>query len=1072
MNNEHSVSNNLTLPNEQTILNNLGKVAYMLDKTYLSCLKKDYGVLPFDETYNSTIEIKVTYASNIRALRVKRCVINKEERVIDCFKNILSLFCNSEDTLALIFKRTPDKVEIFFAVKNIGSGRNSDSIRNIELLEASIRGNFPGTDVEIIKSEITPEDNDDITPTSKTLNLIDAKAISVLSNIPSEKSEDFICQGIEKLLNGIVPKNDDESYTVVFLAEAIPILEIRSILSGYEELATALTPYAGYQFQLGENKSVTEGEMESLSHSKGISHAISRTHSVSTGVNGSQFSSTTESLSNTQSDSKSFGLSLLKGLLYIGKNMVKSVTETVAKTVGSSIGLSEGYGYSWGTTDTKSETDTSTKGTNHSISLGTSKNTTYTYKSYLVNDLLEKLEASIKRVNESKANGLWKYATYVLSSKIEMSENVANFIRSISQGDKSYIETSFIQSWRYEGSNNKTEFNEILKYVNHLCHPVFGNFIENKSGFPVIPVTPAANVSTSELANIFAFPRTSVQSLPVIECVRFGREPHSLTGLIKDIKIGCAYHMHHIERNNPVMLSKNELTKHTFITGSTGSGKSNTIYTMLGKLCPEKDEKTTFLVIEPAKGEYKDLFGGRSDVTVYGTNLFKFPNLLRINPFSFPADVHVLEHIDRLVEVFNACWPMYAAMPAILKEAVEKSYELTGWGLKYSKNPGKFPTFDTLMDMLPKVIDSSAYSADTSNDYKGALLTRVRSLTTGIQGQIFGADIEDKELFNKNVIVDISRIGSPETKALIMGVLILKLQEFRMSEPKRADGKLRHITVLEEAHNILRRTSNEQSQESSNLQGKSVEMLANAIAEMRAYGEGFIIADQSPGLMDMSVIRNTNTKIIMRLPDESDRMLAGKAAGLSDMQIGEISRFEVGVAAVSQSGWLEPVLSKIDKFDDEKPLSDRYIKEYKNVPYKFEWNDNESPAIKQFFNTAFGVEKPDLSAETIDTIRRWSKSFKVSNKVRIVIEHILEGEDISDKQQMILIGGLFIEKIRFISDREKAISKVKEAMINQYNFTEQDEVIRCINKVFVKYFPVNLFINSKNMNKAEGAYFD
>ena len=67
-------------------------------------------------------------------------------------------------------------------------------------------------------------------------------------------------------------------------------------------------------------------------------------------------------------------------------------------------------------------------------------------------------------------------------------------------------------------------------------------------------------------------------------------------------------------------------------------------------------------------------------------------------------------------------------------------------------------------------------------------------------------------------------------------------------------------TVLEEAHNILRRTSFEQSSEGSNLTGKSVEMISNAIAEMRTYGEGFIIVDQAPGLLDMSAIRNTNTK--------------------------------------------------------------------------------------------------------------------------------------------------------------------------------------------------------------------
>ena len=89
-------------------------------------------------------------------------------------------------------------------------------------------------------------------------------------------------------------------------------------------------------------------------------------------------------------------------------------------------------------------------------------------------------------------------------------------------------------------------------------------------------------------------------------------------------------------------------------------------------------------------------------------------------------------------------------------------------------------------------------------------------------------------------------------------------------------------------------------------------MLANSIAEMRTYGEGFIIADQAPGLMDMSVIRNTNTKIILGLPDLADRELVGRAAGLNEDQIFELSRLKTFVAAVYQNNWLEPVLCNID----------------------------------------------------------------------------------------------------------------------------------------------------------------
>ena len=220
------------------------------------------------------------------------------------------------------------------------------------------------------------------------------------------------------------------------------------------------------------------------------------------------------------------------------------------------------------------------------------------------------------------------------------------------------------------------------------------------------------------------------------------------------------------------------------------------------------------------------------------------------------------------------------------------------------------------------MLRESDYSDDNKGDYTGSLVTRIKSLTNGINGLIFTTDeISEQLLFDGKAIVDLSRVGSTETKSLIMGILVLKLQEHRMHQRDTGgipNEKLRHVTVLEEAHNLLRRTSVEQTTDGANLLGKAVEMLSNAIAEMRSYGEGFIIADQSPGLLDMSVIRNTNTKIILRLPDYSDRELVGKSAGLNDDQIVELARLERGVASITQSDWLEPVLCKIDKYIQPK----------------------------------------------------------------------------------------------------------------------------------------------------------
>ena len=327
-------------------------------------------------------------------------------------------------------------------------------------------------------------------------------------------------------------------------------------------------------------------------------------------------------------------------------------------------------------------------------------------------------------------------------------------------------------------------------------------------------------------------------------------------------------------------------------------------------------EGIPFLVIEPAKGEYRKVFGAKANI--FDTDPRR-SNLLKINPFSFPEKMHILEHIERLIEIFNVCWPMYAAMPAVLKDVVSRAYEAAGWDLDLSVNTkvqGLFPTFDDVLRELHNVINSSEYSGDTKSDYIGSLSTRIKSLTNGINGRIFdGNEIKMSDLFDRNAIIDISKIGSSETKSLIMGILVLKLQEYRSSNSGAMNENLKHITVLEEAHNLLKKTSTEQDQESSNVQGKSVEMLSNAIAEMRTYGEGFIIVDQAPNMLDTAVIRNTNTKFVLRLPELNDREITGGAMALKEDQIAELSKLETGVAAVYQNNWQEAVLCKIQHFE-------------------------------------------------------------------------------------------------------------------------------------------------------------
>jgi len=597
----------------------------------------------------------------------------------------------------------------------------------------------------------------------------------------------------------------------------------------------------------------------------------------------------------------------------VANTLGKAVTKAMATTAG--VAKSTSLGANFGANFARSSTVTAMIGKNEGL--------TRSFTNYNIKHALELLEGQMKRLEQSTALGMWDFAAYVVSENSNVANNVAHSYLALTLGEESYMSKSAVNLWRgnVKDNNENAIAGNIVSYIRELRHPMFGlnpEVIQEDEEYSVYPpiVTATTGLSGKELAYSLNFPQKAISGLPILECSSFARNVvtyDSVDEEEKRINLGKVFHMNH-EENNRIDLSLNSLSSHTFITGSTGSGKSNTIYHIIDKA---REHNVKFLVIEPAKGEYKHVYGNVDGVSVYGTNPIT-SQMLKLNPFSFPDGIHILEHLDRLVEIFNVCWPMYAAMPSVLKSAVEKSYIDAGWDLlksvnKYDRN--MYPGFTDVAKNVKDIIDSSEYDNENKGAYKGSLLTRLQSLTTGINGLVFSNDeLSNDDLFDENVIVDLSRVGSVETKSLLMGILVLKLQEYRMSSNIEMNSELRHITVMEEAHNLLRRTSIEQSTEGSNILGKSVEMISNSIAEMRTYGEGFIIADQAPGLMDMSVIRNTNTKIIMRLPDQGDRELVGKAANLNDDQIAELSKLPCGVAAVYQNEWIQPVLCKVERF--------------------------------------------------------------------------------------------------------------------------------------------------------------
>lgn len=893
----------------------------LINRSYLSELER-YPVHAFAEK-----GLRFNAASDARIFRVERIVQDNKQSVLESTTAAYTALGAAGYSVFLILRSNGIETDLYIGTR--GEPGKTLGHSSGELLRETFKGHFSGSSLVPLQQQ----EADVLLGAVQAEKANPSASITAVTGVPalSTENREHFMQGLERFIDAA----ERRVYHAIILAEPVSSQNLDLIRAGYEQVATHLSPLLKQQLSFGEQDSdsvglsISQGLSDSLGHSLGLTET--KGTSTTLGTSTTDTTGTSESFSAQTLTSKTVAiganvLGMVGGATLgpfgamlgsqIGSAAAALLNEqrTTGTSQSTSTGRNESHGTSFSeaaskttsTTHTTSTTDThslnKTLGSNRQISIETVDKT--------IEQLLSKIDHHLERIDEAKTYGGWNSAAYFIGDSTASSESLASIFLGLVRGSKSSHEDFALTTWK---SANKSA---VLDWLTAFSHP------QLKPGFskkvPISYLTPATLVSGKEMAIQLSLPRRSTSTVAVLETQAFGRKVQRLDGHSSEPGKGKTLtlgNIRHLWENLPqkIELSLDRLASHVFVSGSTGAGKSNTLYEMLSQISAAG---VPFLVIEPAKGEYKHVFGHRDDVNVFGTHPAHF-ELLRINPFRFPLAIHVLEHVDRLVEIFNVCWPMYAAMPAVLKEAILQAYQQCGWDLDASINrysDALFPTFSDLLSTLQSVIEASAYSQELKGNYIGSLSTRIKSLTNGLNGQIFTAnEIDSAVLFDQSAIVDLSRVGSSETKALIMGILVMRLSEHRMA-CGGMNQLLRHVTVLEEAHNILKRSPSEGGAEGANVVGKSVEMLTNAIAEMRTYGEGFIIADQSPHAVDIAAIRNTNTKIIMRLPDEMDRRLIGKSVALRDDQLEEIAKLPKGVAIVYQNDWLEPVLCQVKKF--------------------------------------------------------------------------------------------------------------------------------------------------------------
>ena len=384
------------------------------------------------------------------------------------------------------------------------------------------------------------------------------------------------------------------------------------------------------------------------------------------------------------------------------------------------------------------------------------------------------------------------------------------------------------------------------------------------------------------------------------------------------------------DANHQVYFPLKNLSKHAFLAGVPGSGKTNSMMHLIHEM--HGIYKIPVLIFEPAKHEYRAIIcvEGLEDIELFSPSAStRFP--LHINPFEFPKGMTLAEHIRNLIAVFDGAFSLDPPMPFLLDSSVEEVYRDRGW-IPSMVNIGRlrYPTMSQLYKKLEEKIDKTDYGDEIKGNLKSALQVRIGSLITREMADIFDVEqstIKPQEWLKRSAIIELESLGKDPANftTLLVATLVretLKIENF----VKMDDGRPRHVMFFEEAHNLIGPTSEKIPGQDADPKTAATAYIVKMLAEVRALGEGIIIADQLPTAMAPEVLKNTSLKIGLRITAEDDRQLLGGTMNANPDQLEKMAIFSPGHGMISYEPLLKPFEVQLPYFEaKEGDLNDKTI---------------------------------------------------------------------------------------------------------------------------------------------------
>ena len=367
-----------------------------------------------------------------------------------------------------------------------------------------------------------------------------------------------------------------------------------------------------------------------------------------------------------------------------------------------------------------------------------------------------------------------------------------------------------------------------------------------------------------------------------------------------------------------VMIPQKLLPKHMFVCGVPGSGKTNTMIHLANSLWNteiiEGDERRKsnipFLVLEPAKREYRELslFDIPELIVFSPSACTNFP--LKLNPFEFPQGLTLSEHIGKLCQVFEGAFPIAPPAPFILDRAIQKVYEEKGWNCKDINTGVKpYPMLSELYAQFEKELQNTNYDSEIQGNIRSVLEMRIGSLLRREMKEIFDvpkSTLSPEEWLERPVIIELEALGEGPANFVTLLLCTLIRETLKANPLKDREKPVRHVIFIEEAHNLIAPQSQTADPQDSNPKIAATAFIVKMLAEVRALREGIIIADQLPTAMAPEVIKNTNIKLVHRLTSQDDRELVGSTMSASPLQMENMATYTSGQALITFEKLLRP----------------------------------------------------------------------------------------------------------------------------------------------------------------------